>query len=577
MDRAEKYININEAAAILEVTAATVKNWLRLGRLRGGDGLVLVSDAEALKESHLLQSRRNKSNLTAAAPCSHYVKGHTELKKLLRNGLGESELPVLLAEAALRAVSSGVDRLDAFLSGGLNFGGEKLIHDLLGEARPTESTKKITSAQWEAGDGGDTLGLIYMSLLPLNRRRALGAYYTGARIARMAVERLGLKGPVFDPCCGSGSFLLATAEALGSPLGLYGTDIDPTAVRLARLNLYIRYPEYGTEYLYESIREQSFFDEKRHWNAIIGNPPWGGRPERSGAFLTHALGLLNEGGRLAFVLPQSLLTTKMHAPVRRELLERARLVSADYLKTDGFDGVYCPSVLLTAEKCSRPGLGGCVVNSEFTIGRREPDLRCLNLDVTDEEYGLLTKMRRTKNAVYLKGNAVFALGIVTGGNGGVISNSSGRPLIRGTDISPFEIREPSAFLTCDVTRCQQWAPAEVYSAPEKIVYRFIGKRPVFAVDRQGRLTLNSCNIIIPRIEGLDTDYLTAVLNSSAVGFFLEKSFAARKWLRWMLEEVPIPMAPLPLQREIAASDDWDERIGELYGVAINNGRSDILS
>ena len=563
MDRAEKYINIDEAAAILGVTAATVKNWLKTGRLRGGDGLVSVRDVEAAKGSHSLQSRRNKSNITASVPYSRYVKGGNELKSLLKNPVKETELPVLLAEAALRRVSPGTDRLDAFLDGGADFGGAGLIYDLLGGARPTESTKKITSAQWEA-DGGDILGLIYISLLPLNRRRALGAYYTGERVAHQAVKRASLKGAVLDPCCGSGSFLLAAAEALGSPLGLCGTDIDPVAVALARLNLYIRYPEYGTEYLYNNIRVQNFFDEKGRWDTVIGNPPWGGRPERSGAFLSHALALLNEGGRLAFVLPQSLLTTKMHAPVRRELLSCARLVSADYLRTDSFDGVYCPSVLLTAEKSPRPGLDGCKVNSKFTVGRREPDLRCLNLDVTDEEYELLTKMRQMKGAVYLKGNAVFALGIVTGGNRGVISKISGQPLIRGTDIRPFEIKEPTAFLTCDITRCQQCAPAEIYSAPEKIVYRFIGKRPVFAVDRRGRLTLNSCNIIIPRIDGLDIDYLTAVLNSSAVGFFLEKSFAARKWLRWMLEEVPIPMAPLPLQREIADSADCDSKICELY-------------
>ncbi len=112
--------------------------------------------------------------------------------------------------------------------------------------------------------------------------------------------------------------------------------------------------------------------------------------------------------------------------------------------------------------------------------------------------------------------------------------------------------------------CQQTARPEIYSAPAKIVYRFIGRRPIFAVDRLGRLTLNSCNIIIPQIERLDIDYITAILNSPAAEFFLTKSFDTEKWLRWHLEELPLPVISPEEQSRIIKSPDRDKLIDELY-------------
>ena len=557
----KKHISHNEAAAILEVTAATIKNWQRLGRL---SEQLTREEVLEVKASGLLRSRRNKTNLKRSQTCRSYIDGHYELKKLLSLPISEHEIPIILAEAALRLLSPGQSRLTAFLKGELSAGeADPLIRGLLRDAIPSENTAKITAVSWEISPEADALGFIYISLLPLSRRHLMGAYYTPIDCARKAVDKVDLSGTVLDPSCGSGSFLLAAAEKLGSPLTLRAMDIDPVAVSIARFNLYLRYPGLGTDYLQKNITVKSFFDEKSSYDVIIGNPPWGGRPELSGRFLLHTLNCLKTDGRFSLILPQSLLTTRIHPEVRRSLLSQARLLFADYLK-NCFYGVYCPSVILCGAKSAHPGVQGCVVNSEFTISKREIDPRCLNLNVTDEESTLLLQMKNLKNAARLKGSATFALGIVTGGNKGLVSPTDGEPLIRGTDITPFAVKEPSAFLTCDITKCQQWAPREIYEAKEKIVYRFIGRRPVFAVDRLGRLSLNSCNIIIPHIAGLDIDYITAVLNSSAVGFFLEKSFACEKWLRWQLEEIPIPVVSREIQKEICNSPNWDQQINELY-------------
>lgn len=561
-------LSVAQASGLLGVTAATVQNWLRLGRLES----LSFDDVSSMKKNIVsggdrLKSRRNKTALRGGKIYRGYIDGKNELLELLGKDFSENEIRVILTEAALRLFSEGENLTEVFLCGSLSIGCDRLIRDLLGKARPTKKTGAILSAKWKPDREQDILGFIYMSLLPLNLRRSRGAYYTPGEVVKKTVEKIRPYGKILDPCCGSGNFLLALGEISGDPTKLFAADIDPIAVALARINLYIRFPDFGIDYLYTNITESSFFSISHDYDAIVGNPPWGGSPEASGRFLCRGIELLKEGGRLSFVLPEALLSARKHIDIRKALLSKTRICSVDYIG-DSFHGVNCPSVILSAEKSKPFGTKGCVVNSEFTVNtERGGDLRCLSMNVTDEEYEKLRHMTQLKNTVQLKGNARFALGIVTGNNSLAISNKkigSAEPIIRGTDISPFCIAEPKAYAVFDPRAYQQCAPEEVYRAEEKIVYRFIGKRPVFAVDRGKRLTLNSCNIIIPEIKGIGIDYITAVLNSSAVGFFLEKSFDAQKWLRWHLEEVPIPVISPERQLEICRSGNWDELIDKLY-------------
>ena len=566
MNNMKNSFSVAAAAERLGVSGATVRNWLRLGRLKGLSDRDVSSMAEQIASgTGALRSRRNKTALKSAREYPGYIKGQRELASLFSGAFSENEIRIILTEAALRLFSDGTSLTARFLSGELSIGPDSLITDLLGRGRPTKKTAPILSAEWRPDKSQDVLGYIYMSLLPINKRRLRGAYYTPPEVVERTCDLVG-DGTVLDPCCGSGNFIIALAEKRQSPLGLRAVDIDPVAVSLARINLFVRYPFLSEETLRENIVCGSFFDIDDKFDAIAGNPPWGGNPEVSGQFLLHALDCLNKGGTVAFVLPQALLSAKKHSDVRSRLLGSAQLTAANYIG-NCFKDVVCPTVILAAEK-GGSGIKGCRVNSRFTINTDRPySERCLSLNVTDGEYERLSRMSRINNAVYLKDNARFALGIVTGGNAAALEAApadGAEPVLRGSDISPFAIHDPSSYLVFNPAAFQQCAPEEVYRASEKIVYRFVGRRPVFAVDRLGRLTLNSCNIIIPHIDGLTIDYITAVLNSECVGFFLEKSYDAAKWLRWHLEEIPIPHISLERQREILESENREELISALY-------------
>jgi type I restriction-modification system DNA methylase subunit len=80
---------------------------------------------------------------------------------------------------------------------------------------------------------GDILGNLYERFLDVDKRKKLGEYYTPFYVARYVLERIGFydePGPLIDPGCGSGTFLIAAIIGL----------IDRLLKRGVRLDLAIR-------------------------------------------------------------------------------------------------------------------------------------------------------------------------------------------------------------------------------------------------------------------------------------------------------------------------------------------------
>lgn len=110
--------------------------------------------------------------------------------------------------------------------------------------------------------------------------------------------------------------------------------------------------------------------------------------------------------------------------------------------------------------------------------------------------------------------------------------------------------ENGKYMYPELTLYQQAAPLELYRAPEKLIYRFINRQLVFAYDDRQRLTLNSCNVVIPHIPGLDMRYIMAILNSRVAQYIYEKRYNAVKVLRSHIENIPVPVADEETQRRI---------------------------
>lgn len=304
------------------------------------------------------------------------------------------------------------------------------------------------------------------------------------------------------------------------------------------------------------------------FDVCIGNPPWGADLDDGALdfvrnnfqtysaqgletftlFVELGLGLIREGGYLSYVVPESLFSTRIHQATRDLFASRAEMLDVIYWGNI-FDGVMAPSVSFLAGKESKINFGaGTRVRDEsgqvYHLGaHRHMSSQVWNFNIRDEAAQILTRMSDHEDNHFLAGQADFALGIVTGNNkvylkGEKISDNH-QPIIRGSDVEAFKIKPASNYLIYEPEKFQQVASNNLYFAPEKLIYRFISDSLVVAYDDQQILSLNSANVVRPRIAGFSMKYVLGLLNSSLLNFYFQQSFKSIKVLRSHLEALPL--------------------------------------
>ena len=341
------------------------------------------------------------------------------------------------------------------------------------------------------------------------------------------------------------------------------------------------------------------------FDTVIGNPPWGycfaqknlpyliktyvtaseKGTESYNLFIEKSLAKLSPNGFLAFVLPEAVLNVTAHEAVREIILSACSFKFVSYLGNT-FPGVQCPAVILGLCLTDAGSTKGCKVDTEhggFTIKEnRGISKDCFSFSLSDAEQACIDKIQSIKNPAYLRGQAKFALGIVTGDNKTHMKKERTEGceiVLKGSDIFKYEIRPSGHYIHFTPEQFQQVAPDEMYRAEEKLLYRFIGETLAFAYDDRQTLSLNSCNILIPEIPGLKIKYILAILNARTASFYCLKRFHSVKHLRSHIEEIPIPIINEEKQQEIINKvnlllcgegamkelyDNLDEKIMDLY-------------
>lgn len=125
-------------------------------------------------------------------------------------------------------------------------GGDLLVGEWaarVGEANTAQALRAVARWTPPAHHGPDLLGLVTQQHRSKGGKADLGSFYTPYGVSLMMAQMTGIQPgkTVCDPACGSGGMLLAALEVCreehgGEPI-LSGCDIDPIAVRCARLNL----------------------------------------------------------------------------------------------------------------------------------------------------------------------------------------------------------------------------------------------------------------------------------------------------------------------------------------------------
>lgn len=574
----KEYMTIPELSEYLNISEATVRNWIKLGKVdatkRDKKTVILDGDiqklSESLNSSKMLTSRRNKSRLGVNYIPKSYISKESPNYKTIVSIIETFQKETL---AITNVINFYADKLMS--SQGLP---KEIRQSLLSDQWPDKREKELFSSyKLVYVPFEDTLGLLYISLRRLQDKKATGSYYTPFFAVDLMISDLpDTMQNICDPACGTGNFLLRLPSSY--PLEMvYGYDIDETAIKIARINLAIKYgisTKTQLDTITHNIRHMDFLSNNKEiqkFDVLIGNPPWGssftkdqvtelrknyesilskGKPESFDLFVEKAVKSLTPNGNMFFLLPETILGADYHESIRG-FIEKSAFVSGISYLGDIFDKVQCPCVVLGLDNRESDTLivrhykkekkEHLTCEKKYEVSSSRINEKSFHVLADNEEYKLIEKILSVPHFT-LKGQADFALGIVTGSNKSVLSKEpleGYEEIVKGSDIHKFYYDEPQNYTNFVPQNFQQVAPEHMYRSKEKLFYKFIANEPVFAYDSKGTISLNSANIMIPRVNGYSALYIMAVLNSSVMSFYYRHSFKNMKVLRSAIESLPI--------------------------------------
>lgn len=199
-------------------------------------------------------------------------------------------------------------------------------------------------------------------LLPRKAKGNRGQYFTPRHVIDIVIEILDPKRgeKILDPACGSGGFLLHSANYMKTDEGIFGIDFDKQMQRVAEIVMLmtglinikiINADALGS--MGDLHYKENFFD------VIMTNPPFGGEikdrellqnyelannkngmtkniVEKHILFIERVIKLLKPGGRACIIVPQGVLNNTSLNYVRDWIYEKCRVVGVIGLDTNTF-------------------------------------------------------------------------------------------------------------------------------------------------------------------------------------------------------------------------------------------------
>lgn len=543
------------------ISEATLRNWKKLHYI---DNINEVDEKVIINIiGKKTSSRRNKKNSGEHLIPSSYVCDQ-RIIPIIENILKWQKKYSLSLKKVLHIViirmlkENGIENIPLEV--------EKVLGSLSLEK---ECTLEFDSIQMDYDSDNDFLGCLYMSLLSIGSKDKNGIFYTPFSVVQKILKMSSIKedSKVLDPGCGSGNFLICTYKKMKN-MGLndekiveniFGYDIDKIAVLLAKINLYILARDVSFEKI--NIKCCDFLNTsvKQKYDIIVGNPPWGkkyslkekekiikncGKKFASydsfSQFVLKSFSILNEDGVLAFVLPSSILNIAVHKEIRKFLLQ----YNVENVEKIGreFEEIVTDVVLIKVVN-QQNGNKKCIYNGNVIsqdVFTRNPNY---NFIISENIASIILDKISKFPSYYLIDNVDYALGIVTGNNNLYLLDenvSKSEMIISGKEVTKYNLDYNSVnkYIVYEKDKFQQVAPISLYRCKNKIIYKFIGKKLMFAPETKGILTLNSANVICLK-NNMDVYYVSAILNSRVIQLLFDTRYDTHKVLKSHIQSFPI--------------------------------------
>jgi len=394
------------------------------------------------------------------------------------------------------------------------------------------------------------LGSFYEQMLRAEdsaQKKSQGIFYTPQGIAKILCEKARVTertASIIDPACGTGSILLEVAQVV-RPEAIFGMDIDPIAVWIARFSLAIETRRTASEDLEmwkkHIVAGDALSPEAatRTYQVVVGNPPWvsfAGRsaaplseeqrrdfrqrfksfsrfPTLHGMFGERCAQLLEADGRMAILVPTSMADLDGYSSARQaisaEILVDHEL---DELGFGQFEGVVQPTLVLSGTRIDQ----SCSSPAPWKLGGKDKDeSKSLPKSLLDK----LSVLRRFKEETFGE------LGFQSAGN--IAKDFIGEigsdprfsiPLREGSDVVPFACLPPTIALDDGRDAAEAMAKAKCRLRPVEaftkatVIIRQTARYPIAARHHPPEAFRNS---LIAAFTA-DPLVLCAILNSSLI-------------------------------------------------------------
>jgi len=415
------------------------------------------------------------------------------------------------------------------------------------------------------------LGEDYEQSLSNSHRNKEGIYYTPITIARHFFKNLPedcSKLTFYDPCCGSGNFLIAALEKGFILENIFGLDIDPLAVKIAKRRITDITGHEPQNIICGDFLDVSPQKNNDAYDVIVTNPPWGKKIDKakrdhltkslhaglskdtSSLFFFACLSKLKSSGVLGLLLQDAFFNISTFKDARKKALSLEIREFIDFgkpfkgLLTKAKGIILEKSVFSTNSELNKHIL--CQSNSSLHYRSQESFRKnsklTFNFSCTQNDSEVIEHLFKIDH-ISLAGNASFGLGIVTGNNKKHCESSPRDGLIpayKGSEIHKDKLGKASCYIASDFSQYQQVAPISLFLAEEKLIYRFISSDLVFYRDTNQQFVLNSANmIVLNKNFPIRTEYLCNLLNSKIINWLFKNLFETHKILRADLESLPI--------------------------------------
>lgn len=598
-------MKVQEVINKYNLSEATIRNWKKLKLINNIDDIKEQEINEILKSK--IRSRRNKKNSTHHIIPTSYVDDKNIIRIIkqiidLKYNFNISNNEIL-HEAILKLLEINNKNIP-----------DEIIKVLGNRSKNEEFINKFNKIEFNYSNDNDFLGCLYMSILSVGKKDTEGIFYTPFKIVDKIISSVNFSSntKVLDPGCGSGNFLIQAyknmkKQSIDSDIIvnlLYGYDIDNIAVLLAKINIYILDIEinfdkiniYCLDYLNNSI------DEK--FDIVIGNPPWGKKykkeekkdlEKRYGSlfskqdsfaqFILKSFDLLKANGTLSFVLPSSILNISLHKDIRKFLLDY-KIESISRIGRE-FEEIVTDVILMKVDKTQNKDniclYDGAKINQEVFLNNPNYNF----LITSDTTSKIIDKIKNQKSFHLDNLDIVFGLGIVTGNNTKYLLDEKSidsEPIISGKEIIKYNIdySKIKKYIIFKKEDLQQVAPESIYRNKNKIIYRFIGKKLVFAVERKGILTLNSANVISFNNND-NIYYICAILNSRLTQLYFDELYNTHKVLKKHIQDFYIFDFDLNTKDEITklckksiTDNNYNEKIEKIIYEKLNLTEDEIF-